>query len=161
MDESNAVVGSNIGRVKWFNSRLGYGFITVEEDDIFVHQSNICPNISQFRTLTQGEYVSLNISSTDNDNTRMAVDVTGVNGGPLMCDSRLRVVSEDEQNEDSTGYTHVRRGRGRGRGGRGRGGRGHGGSGRHNNQNSDRSNNNVFDSLQHEQEPTEAPAEEQ
>ena len=35
----------------------------------------------------------------------MAVDVTGVNGGPLMCDSRLRVVSEDEQTEDSSGYT--------------------------------------------------------
>ena len=47
-EETNTrIIGSELGRVKWFNSRLGYGFITVttngSENDIFVHQSNILP----------------------------------------------------------------------------------------------------------------------
>ena len=86
--ENTAVIGSLLGRVKWFNSKLGYGFVTVTESDgdsdIFVHQSNVRPNVSKYRTLREGEYVSLNISQSGD--TRQAIDVTGVNGGPLNCD---------------------------------------------------------------------------
>jgi cold shock protein len=86
--ENTAVIGSLLGRVKWFNSKLGYGFITVTESDgdsdIFIHQSNVRPTVSKYRTLREGEYVSLNISQSGD--TRMAIDVTGVNGGPLNCD---------------------------------------------------------------------------
>jgi len=94
MSESNneattaVSVGEHLGRVKWFNSKLGYGFITTtvnnEELDIFVHQSNVRPNVSKYRTLREGEYVSLNIS--ESGETRQAIDITGVNGGPLNCD---------------------------------------------------------------------------
>ena len=84
--------GTLIGRVKWFRSKLGYGFITVwhkeksEEIDVFIHQSNIKTKLSQYRTLKEGEYVSLNLSV--GDDSQQAVDVTGVHGGPLFCDTR-------------------------------------------------------------------------
>ena len=84
------------GRCKWFNNRLGYGFITVDNSsehnnvpsDLFVHQTNIHPNTSTYRTLRQGEYVSFSLSR--DDNTVQAVNVTGVNGGPLLCDTQTQ-----------------------------------------------------------------------
>ena len=99
--------GSNYGRIKWFNSKLGYGFVTTtidnEETDIFVHQSNVKPNVSKYRTLREGEYVSLNVSTSGE--TTQAIDVTGVHGGPLLCDlsrnihtSNTRHTREEEEN---------------------------------------------------------------
>ena len=82
------------GRCKWFNNRLGYGFITVDNSseqnnvpsDLFVHQTNISPNSSTYRTLRQGEYVSFSLSR--DDTSVQAVNVTGINGGPLLCDTQ-------------------------------------------------------------------------
>lgn len=82
------------GRCKWFNNRLGYGFITVDNSseqnnvpsDLFVHQTNIHPNSSTYRTLKQGEYVSFSLSR--DDSSVQAVNVTGINGGPLLCDTQ-------------------------------------------------------------------------
>ena len=111
---SNGTVGDNLGRVKWFNSKLGYGFITTtlsgEDVDIFVHQSNVRPNTSNYRTLREGEYVSLNVS--ESGETRQAIDVTGVNGGPLNCDiernirNSRRVRTDDSSNEEE--FTEVK-----------------------------------------------------
>ena len=118
---STPSVGSENGQVKWFNNRLGYGFITVitagdnNAKDIFVHQSNIHPSQSQYRTLTVGEYVSLDISG---DDKHQALNVTGINGGSLSCDVPRP--------------THFGGRGGGGRGGRGGGGRGgRGGRGGH------------------------------
>ncbi len=48
------------GVVKWFSNRKGYGFIEQQEgDDIFVHHSVI--NMSEFRTLSEGDRVSFGI----------------------------------------------------------------------------------------------------
>lgn len=121
--DSVAVIGSHLGRVKWFNSRLGYGFITVtmgdEEMDIFIHQSNVRPNVSKYRTLREGEYVSLNVS--ESQDTRQAIDVTGVNGGPLNCDLERnqkprrggRHEESDEHTNGSEEFTEVSSGRDR------------------------------------------------
>lgn len=83
-----------IGRVKWFNNKSGYGFITVtngehKESDIFVHHSNIVVGKTQYKYLVQGEYVSLNVESSEKDGCQyQAVNVHGVNGGQLMCETR-------------------------------------------------------------------------
>ena len=45
------------GKVKWFDNRLGFGFIAGESgQDIFVHHSSILGK--GYRTLLQGEKVS-------------------------------------------------------------------------------------------------------
>lgn len=84
--------GSCLGMVKWFNHKLGYGFITTlidgTEHDIFSHQTNIVPKKNSYRTLTAGEYVSFDLS--ESEEAKQAVNITGVQGGPLRCDQQVR-----------------------------------------------------------------------
>ncbi len=48
------------GKVKWFNSRKGYGFIaTVDGRDVFVHYASITGN--GYRTLVEGDSVNFDI----------------------------------------------------------------------------------------------------
>ena len=52
------------GKVKWFNSEKGYGFITTEEgNDIFAHFSQIQKD--GFKTLEEGEDVSFEVVDGD------------------------------------------------------------------------------------------------
>ena len=57
-----------LGRVKWFNSKLGYGFIThrnrVEDVDVdvFVHWSNLQLSEKEYHTLYKGEFVEFEIN---------------------------------------------------------------------------------------------------
>jgi len=49
------------GKVKWFNPRKGYGFISTSDgQDVFVHYANIADQ-SGFKTLNEGEDVSFEI----------------------------------------------------------------------------------------------------
>lgn len=43
------------GNVKWFNDAKGFGFISSEGDDYFVHHTAI--QTEGFRTLTEGQEV--------------------------------------------------------------------------------------------------------
>ncbi len=51
----------SIGRVKWFNTKKGYGFITREdnEEDIFVHYTSISGD--GYRALEKGEDVQFEL----------------------------------------------------------------------------------------------------
>ena len=83
-----------LGRVKWFNNKAGYGFITVTDgvksgSDVFVHHSSIVVSQEQYRYLVQGEYVTLNLVHTpEGAHEYQAGDVSGINGGKLMCETR-------------------------------------------------------------------------
>jgi CspA family cold shock protein len=83
-----------IGRVKWFNSKAGYGFITVTDGersgtDIFVHHSVINVENQQYKYLVQGEYVEFNLAKTTSGTHEwQASSVNGIKGGKLMCETR-------------------------------------------------------------------------
>jgi cold shock CspA family protein len=82
------------GRVKWFNLKTGYGFITITDGskkgtDVFVHHNAAHVSTEQYKYLVQGEYVNFKLSSSNTDNHEFqADDVRGVNGGKLMCETR-------------------------------------------------------------------------
>ena len=87
------------GRIKWFNNKAGYGFITVIDGpestvidtDIFVHHTAITvQDDQQYRYLTQGEYVELSLKAVDGSDKYkvQAEDVKGLKGGKLMCETR-------------------------------------------------------------------------
>ena len=49
------------GRVKWFNEKKGFGFISKEEgNDVFVHFSAI--NREGFKTLSEGDEVEFEVT---------------------------------------------------------------------------------------------------
>jgi cold shock CspA family protein len=96
--------GPYIGNCKWFNSKLGYGFLRIcntelKGTDIFVHHSGLAPLNSSFKTLYKGEYVHFDM--IDGRNGKQAVNVTGICGGPLMCDN---VTSSGYRSSGGGGY---------------------------------------------------------
>ena len=93
-----------LGKVKWFDNRKGFGFITPLGEDsaveVFVHHSGLKSlglNSSEsqqqekgsiFRTLYPGEYVEFNLHFDEKANRNYAINVTGVQGGTLMCENQ-------------------------------------------------------------------------
>ena len=83
-----------LGRVKWFNSKAGYGFITITDgeksgSDVFVHHSAVDVSNQQYKYLVQGEYVELSLTKTDGGSHEFqAGNVCGIKGGKLMCETR-------------------------------------------------------------------------
>ena len=94
------------GRVKWFNNRAGYGFLTVSDGehngvDVFVHHSAITVEHEQYRYLVQGEYVNFNMCAIENDTHKwQAGNVKGMHNGKLMCETRL------ESRKSRTNYSN-------------------------------------------------------
>ena len=82
------------GRVKWFNNKAGYGFITITDGersgmDIFVHHSAICVSNQQYKYLVQGEYIDFCLLRVENSTHEyQAAEVGGIKGGKLMCETR-------------------------------------------------------------------------
>jgi cold shock CspA family protein len=88
-----------VGRVKWFNNKVGYGFITVTDGpksgtDVFVNHRKIktVPE-DQYKYLVQGEYVEFHLQPAEEKGNHefQAGDVRGIKGGKLMCETRLEV----------------------------------------------------------------------
>lgn len=83
-----------LGRVKWFNNKAGYGFVTVTDGnrsgtDVFVHHSAINVDSQQYKYLVQGEYVEFDLIRVESDKHEwQASCVSGIRGGKLMCETR-------------------------------------------------------------------------
>lgn len=99
------ILSSITGKVKWFNNKAGYGFITVSDEgaymnnDIFTHYTAIKVTNSQYKYLVQGEYVQFDlVKSTSGPHEYKAMSVTGIKGGELMCETRSssRPTREDD-----------------------------------------------------------------
>ena len=104
-----------VGRVKWFNNQSGYGFIERKDasdtKDIFVHHSAIQTTVSQFRYLVEGEYVRFKLGKGNGKYTVTSSEVTGPNGGKLMCETRYEKSRERSTSEtvDENGVSRRQR----------------------------------------------------
>jgi cold shock CspA family protein len=115
-------LGRMTGLIKWFNTKSGFGFITVlsqneyKGNDIFVHYSAIRSSKTQYKYLVQGEYVDFDLTPSENsDHKFVARDVTGVLDGPIMCETRAVAIQQHppspertyKMREPSDGFTNV------------------------------------------------------
>jgi len=122
----------HIGQVKWFNNKAGFGFVTMQKDgeecDIFAHYTTVKVQDSQYKYLVQGEYVEFELAeSSSSEHQFQTANVTGINSGKLMCETRQaqratndqkrppnrprgnRGNKSSDENDDSEGFTKVQR----------------------------------------------------
>lgn len=98
------------GRVKWFNKKSGFGFLTVcgesdyKDKDIFAHYSSISGEDSQYKYLVQGEYVEFDLVSSEGEKHEFqASNVGGVLAGPTMCETHRDNPRPSPRNRDDDG----------------------------------------------------------
>ena len=116
--------GRTNGRVKWFNNKSGFGFITLCDgeragQDIFVHHTAITVTGEVFKYLVEGEYVEFTLNEvSEGDHKWQALNVSGVNGWRLMCETRhlTRAEHPDRTEQPSSNYRGGGHGGGRGGG---------------------------------------------
>lgn len=112
------------GQVKWFNNKAGYGFITVNSGehagkDIFIHYSTIMVKNSQYKYLIQGEYVEFELTTPATASHEFqATNISGINGGSLMCETRRSNVQYGDNTRSNAPYTQQSREGGSGGGNR-------------------------------------------
>jgi cold shock CspA family protein len=95
------------GKVLWFNSKKGYGFVRIIsagehfDENVFVHYSELIVQKSEYKYLITGEYVSLDLVESNNEKYKyQASQVSGIDTegsttrNLLICDSR----AEEEEN---------------------------------------------------------------
>ncbi len=81
-----------IGSVKFFDTKKGWGFITMltqghekSNTEVFVHFSNLNVSDNGYKRLYPGEYVSFSLGKNDRGKDT-CIDVSGIQGGPLLAD---------------------------------------------------------------------------
>lgn len=98
-----------LGRVKWFNNKAGYGFVTIVSEssdgdrvgeDVFVHHTGVKVDSEQYKYLVQGEYTSFNLKESDSESHPFqAHELTGIAGGKLMCETRNEQRQQREERD--------------------------------------------------------------
>jgi len=108
LTDYSVIVETLTGTVKWFNNKAGFGFITVceqgdyKDKDIFVHYSSIRVSNSQYKYLVQGEYVDFTLVKANSDTHEFqAMNVSGVKGGPIMCEIRRSLTTPPPETRTS------------------------------------------------------------
>ena len=84
-----------VGKVKWFNNKSGYGFVTFIDSsdfkgkDIFAHHSSLNVKDEIYKYLVQGEYVEFSVQQMDSGNHEyQAMNIKGILQNDLMCETR-------------------------------------------------------------------------
>ena len=84
-----------VGKVKWFNNKSGYGFVTIIDSsdfkgkDIFAHHSSLNVKDEIYKYLVQGEFVEFNVQKMDSGNHEyQATNIKGILQNDLMCETR-------------------------------------------------------------------------
>jgi len=105
----------NTGRVKWFNKKSGYGFLTVcgdsdyKDKDIFAHFSAVRGEDEQYKYLVQGEYVEFDVVESKGEKHEFqAASISGVLGGQTMCDTHRENPRPPPRSRDDNGGQHSR-----------------------------------------------------
>lgn len=95
------------GRVKWFNNKSGFGFITVCDEgphhnsDIFIHYSAINRETSPYKYLVQGEYVEFDLEKSENEKHEYhAKNISGIRNGILMCETHRLNASSNTKSDN-------------------------------------------------------------
>ena len=95
MSSADTATNQYVGKVKWFNNKSGYGFVTFLDDgdykdkDIFAHHSSLNVKGEIYKYLVQGEYVEFNVQKMDSgDHEYQATNIKGVRQNDLMCETR-------------------------------------------------------------------------
>ena len=111
------------GRVKWFNNKAGYGFVTIIDGtnvgdkigtDIFAHHSSINVAEEQYKYLVQGEYIEFTLASVEEnaDYKFQASSISGIKGGKLLCETRNEIRASMPQSRSNTRQSSRSRGGG-------------------------------------------------
>jgi len=109
------------GRIKWFNNKKGFGFLSncVTNEDVFIHHTGIelseeslNSEVNIFKTVIEGEYVSYE-KHTDSSGRSVAKKVSGIMGGPLLCENvnKKIFISNRHTEKNSSEGSSVRRNR--------------------------------------------------
>ena len=76
------------GRVKWFNSKRGFGFVTYkingEDEDAFIHHSDIMTGTDVYKELFENEVIQFKLDRQEDK--YYAREITGKNGEDLLCE---------------------------------------------------------------------------
>ncbi|XP_056277280.1 protein lin-28 homolog A-like [Pseudoliparis swirei] len=92
-EEEEAALSRGSGVCKWFNLRMGFGFLSMsnrdgapleEPQDVFVHQSKL--HMEGFRSLREGEAVEFTFKKSSKG--LESVRITGPNGAPCLGSER-------------------------------------------------------------------------
>jgi CspA family cold shock protein len=93
----------NTGKVKWFNTAKGFGFIEREgESDVFVHYSSI--TMDGFKDLKEGQTVQFDIVDTSKGLQAANVRAVDASGGTMLEDADLAPVPTSQEETESESY---------------------------------------------------------
>lgn len=95
MSLADTATNQYVGKVKWFNNKSGYGFVTFIDSsdfkgkDIFAHHSSLNVKDEIYKYLVQGEYVEFSVQKMDSGNHEyQAMNIKGILQNDLMCETR-------------------------------------------------------------------------
>lgn len=106
MSSASSATNQYVGKVKWFNNKSGYGFVTILDDgdfknkDIFTHHSSLNVKSEIYKYLVQGEYVEFNVQKMETgDHEFQATNIKGICQNDLMCETRHKNRDLSKNNE--------------------------------------------------------------